>query len=256
MSEAKPRGRFVWFDLMTTDPDKAVEFYTKVIGWGTTQWEGTSPYTMWTNTSVPIGGLMPLPPEAGAPPHWLAYISSPDVDGHGEAGRVARREDAGRAQRCSDGRALRGSFGPAGRRVCDLHAVLARRRATRAPAVLGEFSWHELATREQPAAFASTRRCSAGTRPRHGHGARRPCTRCSAGTASSSGGMFNKPPEMPGPPAWTHYIRVDDIEPRRRGRPRPAAARSSTARWKCPAATGSSRPSIPQGAMFAAHAKA
>ena len=34
MSEAKPRGRFVWFDLMTTDPDKAIEFYTKVVGLG------------------------------------------------------------------------------------------------------------------------------------------------------------------------------------------------------------------------------
>ena len=42
MSDAKPRGRFVWFDLMTTDPAKAVEFYTKVVGWGTTQWEGPS----------------------------------------------------------------------------------------------------------------------------------------------------------------------------------------------------------------------
>ncbi len=42
MSDAKPRGRFVWFDLMTTEPEKAIEFYTKVVGWGTTQWEGPS----------------------------------------------------------------------------------------------------------------------------------------------------------------------------------------------------------------------
>ena len=34
MSEAKPRGRFVWFDLMTTEPEKAIEFYTKVVGLG------------------------------------------------------------------------------------------------------------------------------------------------------------------------------------------------------------------------------
>ena len=27
MTEAKPRGRFVWFDLMTTDPAAAPAFY-------------------------------------------------------------------------------------------------------------------------------------------------------------------------------------------------------------------------------------
>ena len=26
------------------------------------------------------------------------------------------------------------------------------------------------------------------------------------------GGMYNKPAEMPGPPAWTHYMMVDDIQ--------------------------------------------
>ena len=36
---------------MTTDPEKAIEFYTKVVGWGTTQWEGPSAYTMWTNAT-------------------------------------------------------------------------------------------------------------------------------------------------------------------------------------------------------------
>ena len=34
------RGRFVWYDLMTPDPDAATEFYTKVAGWGTTPWDG------------------------------------------------------------------------------------------------------------------------------------------------------------------------------------------------------------------------
>ena len=42
-------GRFVWYDLMTTDLDAAQAFYTKVIGWGTKQWDGPMPYTMWTH---------------------------------------------------------------------------------------------------------------------------------------------------------------------------------------------------------------
>ena len=48
MSETSPRGRFVWYDLLTTDPDRAAEFYTKVAGWGTQDWPGSGakPYTM------------------------------------------------------------------------------------------------------------------------------------------------------------------------------------------------------------------
>ena len=37
MPEAKPLGRFVWFDLMTTDPAAATAFYSRVTGWGTDQ---------------------------------------------------------------------------------------------------------------------------------------------------------------------------------------------------------------------------
>jgi predicted enzyme related to lactoylglutathione lyase len=74
------RGRFVWHDLMTTDLPKAQGFYTKVFGWGTTVWEsGTTPYTMWTVGNMPMGGIMPVQNPA-APPHWLGYISVPDVD--------------------------------------------------------------------------------------------------------------------------------------------------------------------------------
>src|SRR5262245_61716122 len=80
MADPKPRGRFVWYDLMTTDPSKAVEFYTRLAGWGTTEWEGPTKYTMWTNSSVPLGGVMQMPNGAGGPPHWLAYLSSPDID--------------------------------------------------------------------------------------------------------------------------------------------------------------------------------
>ena len=41
MSETSPRGRFVWYDLMTTDPTGATDFYTKIAGWGTQAWENS-----------------------------------------------------------------------------------------------------------------------------------------------------------------------------------------------------------------------
>ena len=64
MSDTSPRGRFVWYDLMTTDPGGAMDFYTKVAGWGTQRFEASPmPYTMWTTHDTPIGGVMQLTPE-------------------------------------------------------------------------------------------------------------------------------------------------------------------------------------------------
>ena len=84
MSDDSLLGRFVWYELLTSDPEAATRFYTELIGWGTAQWEGGSePYTMWTNDDTPIGGVISLPEvakQAGAPPHWLAYLGTPDVE--------------------------------------------------------------------------------------------------------------------------------------------------------------------------------
>ena len=210
MSEAKPRGRFIWFDLMTTDPAKAVEFYTSVVGWGTTQWEGSAPYTMWTSASVPIGGVMQLPPEAGAPPHWLAYISSPDVDATAQqaeslGGKVLVAPNdvptVGRFAVLSDPQgAVFAIFMPKGDAP-----------GHEGPPAVREFSWHELATREQPAAFRfyealfgwyKTSAMDMGPMGQYQMFGRNDV---------ELGGMFNKGAEMPGPPSWTHYILVDDI---------------------------------------------
>ena len=76
MTETGSRGRFVWYDLMTPDPAKAPEFYTKVAGWGTQPWTDSGfNYTMWTANGTPLGGVMDGPP--GVPPFWLAYIAVP-----------------------------------------------------------------------------------------------------------------------------------------------------------------------------------
>ena len=76
-------GRFVWLELATTDPNAAIEFYTKVVGWTTTPWAGRMPYTMFNGTRGPVGGVMAITPDMkarGVPPNWIAYVSTPDVD--------------------------------------------------------------------------------------------------------------------------------------------------------------------------------
>ena len=77
-------GRFVWYDLMTTDQPAAQKFYTAIAGWGTDEWDmGGTPYRMWTVNGTSIGGMMQLPAEQAAnkvPPHWLGYVGTPDVE--------------------------------------------------------------------------------------------------------------------------------------------------------------------------------
>ena len=47
MAASTATGRFVWYELMTSDPDAAIAFYTDVVGWGTAPFEGgPMPYTM------------------------------------------------------------------------------------------------------------------------------------------------------------------------------------------------------------------
>ena len=82
MSNAEIRGRFVWHELMTTDPQAAGAFYSKVLPWKT-QPSGMPDYTLWISGKTQAGGLMAQPEsarQAGAPPSWLVYIGTPDVD--------------------------------------------------------------------------------------------------------------------------------------------------------------------------------
>ena len=69
------------------------------------------------------------------------------------------------------------------------------------------------------------------------------------------GGMFNSSPQMPAPPGWLHYVLVDDVNRAVEAVKTSGRASRSTARWKCQAATGSRSAWIPQGAMFAVHAR-
>jgi uncharacterized protein len=77
-------GRFLWYELMTTEPELAKTFYSKVIGWSTREASAPGmPYTMFTVGDASIGGLTDLPEDVrslGAEPRWLGYIGVNDVD--------------------------------------------------------------------------------------------------------------------------------------------------------------------------------
>ena len=77
-------GRFVWYDLVTTDIEAAKVFYTKVMGWGVVDASVTGPsYTLFTAGKVLVSGVMALPEDArktGGKPSWLGYVGVNDVD--------------------------------------------------------------------------------------------------------------------------------------------------------------------------------
>jgi predicted enzyme related to lactoylglutathione lyase len=66
--------------LNTGDLDAAREFYKALFGWRIEVAVEDPPYWGIYNGESLNGGLMPLPPDASAPSHWLAYFTIADLD--------------------------------------------------------------------------------------------------------------------------------------------------------------------------------
>lgn len=78
-------GAFCWNELHTRDTKRAVDFYTKVVGWTVKECgpAGAHDYSEWvTKSGVNAGGMMALPAEVPAhvPANWSVYINVEDVD--------------------------------------------------------------------------------------------------------------------------------------------------------------------------------
>jgi hypothetical protein len=77
-------GRFVWYELMTTDMKTPKLFYANVVGWGAR--DASAPglgYSLFTVADLPVAGLMNMPKDGqktGAQPHWIGYVGVDDVD--------------------------------------------------------------------------------------------------------------------------------------------------------------------------------
>lgn len=73
-------SRFVWHDLMTTDPEAAQAFYSALFGWDIK--DVPMPHGIYRMIQVGeqgLGGIEAVAAE-GVPAHWLGYVSVPDVD--------------------------------------------------------------------------------------------------------------------------------------------------------------------------------
>jgi uncharacterized protein len=71
--------------LNTSDADGAREFYGELFGWRIEQvGDAETPYWGIYRGDRVNGGMMPLPPGAPMPSHWLVYFGTDDLDGNSE----------------------------------------------------------------------------------------------------------------------------------------------------------------------------
>ncbi len=85
------QGDFVWYELCTTNPAGAGDFYSKVMGW-TIRPSGLPgiDYNLACLGDRQVGGIMMLPPELAPPrPVWFGYIAVDDVDSKAEEIKAA-----------------------------------------------------------------------------------------------------------------------------------------------------------------------
>jgi predicted enzyme related to lactoylglutathione lyase len=210
------RGKFCWYELMTSDPDAAERFYRDVVGWGAR--DAGHPemrYTLLTAGEVPVAGLMALPEEAraaGGRPGWMGYVAVDDVDR--AAARV--KEKGGKVHRAPADIPSIGRFAVA----ADPHGaiIVLFREAPGSmpppppamPETPGFVGWRELMAGDLETAFAFYADLFGWTKAEaHDMGPIGVYQLFAAG-GETIGGMMTKPASAPAP-FWTYYFQVDGI---------------------------------------------
>lgn len=241
-------GKFIWYDLMTTDTKAAAEFYSKVIGWQAADSGMTPPYTVLNMGTSMVGGIMGIPAEAaGAPPSWMGHIGVDDVDGH-----VARVTAAG-------GSVVRppteipgvGRFSV----VADPHGVgfvlfkpnMEMPEPVGAP---GQTGWRELHAGELESAWAFYSGLFGWTSPSEmDMGPMGKYRMFATGGEMPVGGMMTKMPETPAA-MWLYYFTVEALDAAME-RAREAGGKLLMGPHEVPGGQWIAQYLDPQGAMFA-----
>jgi uncharacterized protein len=214
MSESK--GRFAWYELMTTDTAAAGKFYASVVGWTTHEMDGGGmKYTTFNLGEVGMAGMLTIPEEAksgGTPNSWIGYIHVDNVDAFipkvtAAGGRLYKpATDVPGMLRF----AVMADSGGAAFIIFTPNPAMPS-PARPLPPALGTISWHELYAADlEPAwtfytsLFGWTKVAEMDMGP---SGPYRLFDQAE-GLPMGSGGMMNKAPQMP-VPSWAFYFQVD-----------------------------------------------
>jgi uncharacterized protein len=215
--EASANGKFIWYELMTTDQDAAINFYGELVGWtASDSGQKDISYTIVSAGGQGVGGILQLTDkmrDGGARPGWLGYIAAADTDAkareiHSACGRILMEPgdipDVGRFAMAAD---------PGG---APFYLLTPLPHSEQPPALdprtPGRVSWHELySSQGQQAAFAfysalfgweTQTEMDMGPMGKY---------RIFGAGGEALGGMIDKPDNVP-VSAWTYYINVAGID--------------------------------------------
>jgi predicted enzyme related to lactoylglutathione lyase len=253
------KGRFVWHELMTTDPKAAQTFYTQVVGWKTSKMEGGEiPYDFWLTGDTPdtmIGGLMAMQPDAlkmGAPSAWTAYTEVPDTDATvAQAVKLGATvllapttvEQAGRFAILQD---------PQGAVFAVIKSATPLQPET--DPKVGEFSWHELGTSDQAGAITFYEQLFGWEKKSEFDMGKMGMYYMFGRDRFTYGGIMQKAADAP-PTHWLHVVRVADTADAAAVRAKKAGGTLILGPMDVPGGDRIAVLSEPLGAVFAVHSK-
>lgn len=208
------QGKFVWYELMTSDTKAAEAFYSAILGWSA-QDAGTPDmsYTLFSAGSIQVAGLMAVPEEArkaGAQPGWTGYVAVEDVDA--SAARIA--EAGGRVHHGPADIPGVGRFAvvadPQGAALVVFHST------SEAPASVpndkpGYAGWRELHAADREAAFAFYSAQFGWSKAEAVDMGPMGIYQLVAAGGETFGGMMTKPETEP-KPFWLYYFNVEAID--------------------------------------------
>lgn len=204
-------GRFVWHELMTTDPEAAKAFYADVMGWDTMDVSMPgSPYCLFTTAGAPVGGLMRLPDPIGAhaTPHWMGYIGVDDVDA--VVDRITPLGGAVRVPPTTVPNVSRFAViaDPQKATLALVKGLTPNQVPFPEPTASGRVGWHELFAADWEAAFVFYSQLFGWQKKQADVGPTGTYQHFSIGE-ETIGGMSTKPPTLP-LPFWLYYFNTDD----------------------------------------------
>jgi predicted enzyme related to lactoylglutathione lyase len=205
-------GRFVWYELLTTNVPSAAAFYAEIVGWAVK--DASSPelaYTLLTAGAAPVVGLMDIPEEGlrmGATPRWLGYVGVDDMDATvaqiprlGGAILVAPTDsNIGRISVVAD---------PQGATFALVTRLAFGRAQTSGSYEPGRVGWHELLAEDRAKVFPfygkllGWRQASAELDPASVYD-------LFSAAGKTIGGMLTKLPSV-SHACWLHYFNVEDV---------------------------------------------
>ena len=213
-------GRFIWYELMTTDMKAAKAFYADVVGWGTQDASMPGmPYTLFTAGGAPVSGMIALPDDArtsGFRPSWLGYVGVDDVDA--TADRILKLGGAVHVppKDIPNISRLSVAVDPQMATIALLKWLSGGRDQPAEPGTPGCVGWHELFAADWEKAWAfygelfGWQKADADVGVSDTHNASGTYQLFSAG-GQTIGGMCTKPATAP-IPFWLYYFNIGDID--------------------------------------------